>query len=288
MKKIKLFSGIAVVALFIGVSFTSCKTAEPDPYAGKTDPSTIASSSLVAYFPFESATKSIEMGTGITFNKVGGAGSFVVGRRGNAYKGATTEAYLEYNVASTNIFKNLTEFTMSAWVKTPSAAGAAKIFTLDGGDPFMGNLVFMLEGNSNADSLDIKGYLYNSSTEWKGQEIRILNKAFTTDKWLHVVYSYNKTTSKMSLYANGKFVASQIKYASDVVAGVQPVLGALTLKPDMTKILIGSWPQQIAGVGVLDFMKYYPGLLDELRIYNKALTDAEVTALYDAEITVIN
>ena len=37
-----------------------------------------------------------------------------------------------------------------------------------------------------------------------------------------------------------------------------------------------------------DWMKYYPGMLDELRIYDKALTDAEVKALYDAEITVIN
>ena len=37
-----------------------------------------------------------------------------------------------------------------------------------------------------------------------------------------------------------------------------------------------------------DWMKFYPGMLDELRIYNKALTDIEVKALYNAEITVIN
>jgi len=287
MKKIKLFSGIAVVALFMGVSFTSCKATEPDPYAGKTDPSTIASSSLVAYFPFESETASISKGDGITFSKKAGAASFVVGRRGNAYKGSTSQAYLEYNVASTNLFKSMTEFTMSAWVKTPSAGGAAKIFTLNGGDSFMGNLVFMLEGNSNADSLDIKGYLFSSATVWNGQDLRVQNKAFPTDKWVHIVFSYNKTTSTISLYANGLFVAKSIRYASDVVNGVQPLMGALVLKPDMTKINIGAWLQQLDGTGQ-DWMRYYPGMLDELRIYNKALTDAEVKALYDAEVTVIN
>ncbi|MFT3752445.1 MAG: hypothetical protein QM800_06055 [Paludibacter sp.] len=42
MKKINLLSVFAVGALLLSVSFTSCKTEEPDPYAGKTNPSTIA------------------------------------------------------------------------------------------------------------------------------------------------------------------------------------------------------------------------------------------------------
>lgn len=289
MKKTNFLSLIAVIALLASVSFTSCKPNEPtpDPYAGKTNPSTVAASNLVAYFPFESATKSIELGTGITFNKVGGAGSFVVGRRGNAYKGATTEAYLEYDLASTNVFKTMSEFTIASWVKTPSAGGAAKIFGVNGGDSFMGNLVFMLEGNSNADSLDIKGYLFNNATEWKGQDIRIQNKAFSTDKWVHIIYSYNKTTSTETLYANGLPVATSVRFAGPEVNAVQPPLGAITFGTDMTKVLIGAWPQQLDGTGQ-DWMKFFPGMVDEMRIYNKALTDAEVKALYDAEITVIN
>lgn len=287
MKKFNLISVLAVVALLASVSFTSCKTEEPDPYAGKTNPSTIAATNLVAYFPFESEAASIETGAGITYSKKGGAASFVTGRRGNAYKGATTQAYLEYTVASTNLFKSMTEFTMGAWIKTPAAGGAADIFQLNGGDGFMGNLVLMLEGGSNADSLDVKGYLFNSATEWKGQDIRKQNKAFLTDKWVHIVYSYNKTTSTETLYANGLPVATSIRFAGPSTATGQPALGALTFGTDMTKILIGSWPQLLDGTGQ-DWMKFYPGLLDELRIYNKALTDAEVKALYDAEITVIN
>jgi hypothetical protein len=287
MKKINFLSVFAVGALLLSVSFTSCKTEEPDPYEGKTNPSTIAASNLVAYFPFESETASIEIGAGVTYSKKGGAASFVTGRRGNAYKGATTAAYLEYNVASANLFKSMNEFTMGAWIKTPPAGGAADIFRLNGGDGFMGNLVLMLEGGSNADSLDIKGYLYNSTTEWKGQDIRKANKAFLSDKWVHIVYSYNKATSTETLYANGLPVATSVRFAGPKVGDTQPPLGPITFGTDMTKILIGAWAQQLDGTQQ-DWMKFYPGLLDELRIYNKALTDAEVKALYDAEVTVIN
>jgi len=287
MKKLNFPGFFAVIALLAVVSFISCKEDEPDPYEGKTNPSTIAATNLVAYFPFESETASLELGTGITYTKKGGAASFVVGRRGNAYKGAATQAYLEYAVASTNVFKTMTEFTMGAWIKTPAAGGAADIFQLNGGDGFMGNLVLMLEGGSNADSLDMKGYLFNSTTEWKGQDVRKAHKGFLSDKWVHVAYSYNKATSTMTLYANGISVATSTRFGGPENGGTQPPLGALTFGTDMSKILIGAWPQLVAGSGD-SWMKYYPGLLDELRIYNKALTDAEVKALYDAEITVIN
>lgn len=288
MKKLNFIGLFAVVALLASVSFTSCKEKEePDPYEGKTNPSTIAAANLVAYFPFESETASVELGNGITYTKKAGAASFAVGRRGNAYKGATTQAYLEYAVASTNVFKTMSEFTMGAWIKTPPAGGAADIFQLNGGDSFMGNLVLMLEGGSNADSLDFKGYLFNSATEWKGQDIRKAHKGFLSDKWVHVVFSYNKATSTMTLYANGMSVATSVRFSGPKNNDSQPPLGALTFGSDMNKILIGAWPQLVAGNGD-SWMKYYPGMLDELRIYNKALTDAEVKALYDAEITVIN
>jgi len=35
-------------------------------------------------------------------------------------------------------------------------------------------------------------------------------------------------------------------------------------------------------------MVYFPGMIDEIRVYNKALSDTEVKALYEAEISVIN
>ncbi|MHB9143648.1 MAG: LamG domain-containing protein [Paludibacter sp.] len=289
MKKINFLSGIAVVALFMGVSFTSCKTAEPDPYAGKTNPSTIAATNLVAYFPLESATGAIETGAGVTYSKISGAGSFAVGRRGNGFKGSNTAGFLEFNVATANLFKDLTEYTYAAWIKTPApTGGAASAFSLNGGDANMGNFNLVIESQSNADSLALKPYLRNSTTVWQGQDLWTFNKANTTDKWIHVVSTYNKSTSMMSLYVNGKLINSGIKYADGVQGdGTQPKLGALTFV-DMTKFYIGAWAKLATGTATDSWMVYYPGMIDEIRIYNRALTATEVTDLYNAEITVVN
>ena len=290
MKKINLFSGIAVCALFLGMSFTSCSSSStPDPYAGKTDPSTIATANLVAYFPFESATTSISKGDGITFNKVGGAGAFVVGRRGNAYQGSTSQAYLQYNLTATSALSNLSEYSYAAWIKTPApVGGAASVFNLNGGDANLGNLDFIIESQSNADSLALKPFLLNSTSVWQAQDMWTWKKTNSTDKWIHVVSTYNKTTSVMSLYVNGQIINTGIKYGGPVpTVGAQPLLGALTFV-NMTKFYIGAWEPLVTGVAPSDWMKYYPGMVDELRIYNKGLSATEVKALYDAEITVIN
>ena len=287
---LKKYLVFAFVAIFTSGLFLSCKDDKKDDEDGKIDPSTIAASNLVAYFPFESETGSITKGDGITFSKKTGAASFADGRRGKGYKGSVNEAFLEYNVAATNPFKTMKAFTLAAWVKTPSAGGAAMIFQLNGGDGFMGNLCFILEGNSDNEALDIKGYLFNSaSPDWKGQDIRVKDEVFLPDKWVHIAVSYDNATSKLVLWASGLMVAESIRYAGPEPdgGGAQPLLGDLQFGQDMTKINIGAWAQQIAGSGD-DWMKCFPGMLDELRIYNKALSEKEMKDLYDAEVTQVN
>ena len=255
----------------------------------KIDPSTVAASNLVAYFPFESESGSISSGEGITFSKKAGDASFVPGRRGYAYKGSTNQAYLKFHVASDNIFKDLREYTYVAWIKCPAPTnGAASVFSLDGGDGSYGNLGLVVESTSNADSLALRSSVYSTTAVWHLQNQYTFNRAFLTDKWIHIVCSYNKATSVMSIYANGVLINQVIKYADSIQPdGTQPLLGALTLG-DMSKFHIGAWSSIVDGPADYAWMLYYPGLLDELRFYNKALTDTEIKALYDAEITQIN
>jgi len=255
----------------------------------KIDPGTVAASNLVAYFPFESESGSIATGDGITFNKKAGDASFVPGRRGNAYKGSRNQAFLEYNVAPDNIFKNLREYSYAAWIKCPgSNNGAASVFSLNGGDVNLGNFGFVVESASNADSLALNSYLYNSTAVWFLQNQYSFNKAFLTDKWIHIVCSYNKATSTMSVYANGMLIDEGIKYADSSQAnGTQPLLGDLSLAV-ATKFHIGAWSIEAEGSTENVWMLYYPGLLDELRFYNKALTAFEIKSLYEAELTQVN
>ncbi|MFA5819597.1 MAG: LamG domain-containing protein [Bacteroidales bacterium] len=295
MKKFFKISGaLFVIMLVFGLILSSCKKDEDDPNAGKTDPTTIATANLIAYFPFEAEPAigaAVEKSNStITYVKKVGGASFVTGRRGNGYQGSATQSYLEYNITAGTTLKTLDEFSLACWIKTPNTtSGAAKIFSINGGDSFMGNLALIQESRATGDSVDMKLYLFDSaSPDWKGQDIRKQSDKFLNDKWFHVVSVYRKATSEMEFYANGKRVFSQIRYAGPVpVSGPQPLLGTITLGSDMTKIHFGAWAQQIAGTPE-SWMNYYKGIVDEFRIYNKALSTTEIKSLYDAEITQIN
>jgi hypothetical protein len=286
---------VVLFAVILAGFVSSCKKdSDNSGNSGKTDPGTIAASNLIAYFPFDTeptAGSAVPNSNGtITYvRKVGGA-TFAPGRRGNAYQGAATESYLEYNVATGSPFSSLDEFTLSCWIKTPvTTTGAAKIFSINGGDPFMGNIALIQESQPTGDSVDMKLYLFDSaSPEWKGQDLRINKPQFLNDKWFHLTALYRKATSTMEFWANGEKVFEQIKYAGPVPqTGTQPLLQGITLGSDMSKIYFGVWPQQIAGTPE-SWMTYYKGLVDEFRIYNKALSEQEIKDLYTAEVSQIN
>ncbi|MFO7370897.1 MAG: LamG domain-containing protein [Bacteroidales bacterium] len=289
--KFGLFGVLFGTLVLSGLLMTSCSKDDDDEDDGKIDPNTIATSSLIAYFSFETEGEAVQYANNtITFNQKVGAATITAGRRGNAYQGSTTEAYFEYNVAAGTALKTLDEFTMACWIKTPHTTdGAAKIFAVNGGDGFMGNLTLMQESQAEGDSVDMKFFLYDSeSPDWKGHDIRKQSVKFLNDMWYHVVAVYNKTTSAMELYANGTLVLTSIRYAGpDPGDGSdQPLLGPIKLGQDMTKIHFGAWPQQVAGTPE-GWMTYYRGMVDEFRIYKKALTADEIMDLYEAEVTQI-
>jgi hypothetical protein len=51
---------------------------------------------------------------------------------------------------------------------------------------------------------------------------------------------------------------------------------------DVSGFIIGGFQQQLSGTPD-DWMKNYSGLLDEFRIYNKALSDTEISAIFKLE-----
>lgn len=287
-----------LAAAAVAGGFLSCKKddggKQKDPANGGV---TVAEANLVAYLPFSSETEAVKIGEGITFASASGSATFGTGARGKAYvnSGANkaSKAFMTFNLAAANPFKSMTSFTISCWMKCPGwkegEGCAADFFYLNGGDDLMGNLNIMVEGGSDADSLDMKAYLFNSTTEWKGQDVRIKNKGFLADKWFLFGYSYDAATSAMRLWANGQMVLENIRYGGPEVGGNQPLLGNLNLKPDMTKLYIGAWKKLAETPDAADgWMGYYPGALDELRIYNKALSESEMQALYQAEIALLD
>lgn len=83
------------------------------------------------------------------------------------------------------------------------------------------------------------------------------NATFDTDTWYHCLFTYDGTTRK--LFVNGNLDASSIDVDSIVT--------------NNDALVIGNFGE--GGV------RSFKGTIDDVRIYNRALTEAEVSAIYD-------
>jgi hypothetical protein len=288
MKKLSiwLLAIVASVSMSAVVSCSNDKNDDKNKEDGKTDPSTIAADNLIAYFPFEDAVNP-EKGDGITYASKGDGATFAAGRRGKAFVGKDDgTSFLVFNLASGNKLTAATEYTLAGWLRLPKVDAARGIFHVNGGDPGMGSLGLFTDNSTNftGDSVNIKTYLYNTATVWKGQDY--VSHAYLANVWTHVVVLYRKSTSTIELYANGKLLASNPRFADgDPGDGsAQPALGSLTLDPASTKIYFGKWHDE----GNPESWKQSAAIsIDEFRIYDRALTEEEIDALFKAEATQI-
>jgi len=291
MKKfLKISSVLFATMLVLGLVMTACKEDE-DTNAGKTDPSTIATTNLVAYFPFDgNGTETIAsliptVTTGVTY---------VDGRRGQAYQGAN-QARLLYTLPSGSKLKTLTSFSIAMWFKSPLVTGDPEPTIFEIGkstDMFWGNLKLALNRlTATADSLQLKAFFYKDGAVWSGQHISYSDPLFMINRWMHLVFQYDGTTSKYMIYKDGVKVVTndgvEKRWAAGDDVNPRPALGNLSFK-DADKINIGAWRPKSEGTATDAWMGWFLGNLDELRVYDKALTATEVKALYDAEVTQLN
>ncbi|MBI9066693.1 MAG: LamG domain-containing protein [Salinivirgaceae bacterium] len=287
---------------------TSCKEDEtsPDPNAGKTDPSTIAPTNLVAYFPFEdNGTDKISAIT--PSNTATTTGTFATGRRGKAFQGATDKnSGLLYTLPTDSKLKTLKAFSFSVWLKQipntleTTDAPEQMVFHLDGkGDWIWGNL-FLLQHRNWPEGATEKEQNYaemdcyfwkDDAIAWKGQRGSGWYVDVTAPQWRLITCTYDNVTSTFHSYVNGVHVTAfdgteymgVNRWQAD---GETTPLGDLKFNSP-EKFAIGAWCDRLAGTALEAdaWASPFKGLIDELRIYDRALTDTEVKALYDAEIT---
>ena len=100
--------------------------------------------------------------------------------------------------------------------------------------------------------------------------------------WNHVVVSVNSSTKILKIYVNGTLTKTWTESAGGIAAFIQ------TLSPSPQPFLIGcvatdtelatwSWTESPTSLG------YFKGAIDELKIYNIALADGQVSKLYNDE-----
>lgn len=138
--------------------------------------------------------------------------------------------------------------TISAWVKVASISTAPG-HMVHIGDKANG---YMLS------TLNDKYYFFRHNGTWLTVSS---NAAPTTNQWVHIVGVYNKDTNNMKIYVNS-------------TKQTQENNNTTSTTPITTGPTIGRYNHDVTPYG-------FNGLLDNIRIYNRALSEIEIQSLYN-------
>jgi Concanavalin A-like lectin/glucanases superfamily len=292
MKKISngLYHSLILIACII-ITFISCNkpfTSVPSPQlpTSLTASDSVAAANLIAYWPFEDNVNDVVGNQTGTAVNVG----YITGVKGKAYQGGDS-AYA--TVAANPAFSNLSSFSFSIWYKL---AAQQPIYDPGG--------MFFLAGNSNLSELIYEVEPYSPQS---GDSVKVhhgltdlaspayqtfVMEAFDTmaiGKWVHLVTTYDGISSAYTIYQNGVSILNSSPFGLHINptqmwtddTKTNP-LGNLGFTGDApAKVFIGTWPPTLFGVSAsLGSNGCFRGAMDEIRVYNKALTQEEVTELY--------
>jgi len=280
MKKIKNISLLMLFSTAMVSMITSCqKTFDAKSYApkkplptfgGYSSSNEIEADSLVAYWNFSGTlTDSVSKLPGKATNTTFGSGI-----SGQAFQGSATNAYAVCGAAPA--LATLQKFTVSAWVNTtPPTTGILDWFTLANTGNFWGNIeMFFDNGSTNTDA-HVRIHMSQSGSD----------NTFAAEvpgcfgAWVNLIFSYN-TSGTCTLYLNGTSVATGkagaltgplvFQNVGDVVFGC-------------SQFMTNPAENAAAGGTTQPWAAYFPGKIDQVRVYNKVLSTAEAMALYNLE-----
>jgi hypothetical protein len=249
----------------------------------------VATSSLLAYWPMNGNVNDVKGGIAGTGVNV----SYVTGIRGQAYQG-DTNAYASFTPSAA--MTGLQSFSLSVWywqaaqpVDSPSNTPQGLFFLADanGADPLI-----ILENEHYAplsgDSLRFHaGLTFTAATAYKGFTMETFDTA-AIGKWVHLVMTYNGGTSTYVIYQNAQPMTNQSAYGFltstvllDGPTGSTPQGNINWAATPAVEGTIGTWAPGVYGVSsTLGSNGNWTGKIDELRLFNKALTQTEVSGLF--------
>lgn len=212
----------------------------------------VPTNNLALYYSFDTNTTPLpdDSGNGIT-GSVFGATWVTNGIRGGAYLFDGVNDYL-----TTAILDMPTGFTWSVWVKhTQAATSFRQILGLNAGNDMNSYTSLRNDGPSNS-------YKYKCWLQQGGDSDSVLSSTIpTTNAWCLVTAVKDGAT--LSLYVNGVLESSG-ESSCTIGTGYGFIVGANSNGPQ----------------------RYFPGYIDELRIYTRALSAREVLGLYFNECPV--
>lgn len=270
MKKYSIKKGLPLF-IICGILLTSCykkfdSTSYQPPFTinGYTSVAEIASGSLVGYWAFDgnyldSVSNAAATGVGTSFK-----GGF----KGQALQGANN-GYVISNLPAA--IKNVNSFTIDYWINTPqNTSSMIAPVCITRPDQFWSAFEMFFENGSTTTSANMKVHFNGQSEVW-------FTNAFLVNPWntwQNIALTYDATSSTFTLYQGG------IAKATQTVAG----LGNLMFPANATQIIFGTEQFQCSpsigtAGGPQPWAGYLTGLMDEVRVYNKALSAVELQSL---------
>jgi hypothetical protein len=275
-KNLIILSGL-VCLIILSISCTKANLDDdfppgdvPPVAGGYTVADQVAAASLVAYWGFNGDLKDGVSGVSGTNSGM----SYSEGIKGQALTGAVAANKAYATATPSDAVKNLKAYSISLWVNTPQNVGATGLVSIGHKSEFWANVNIFLD-NGPAGVARFKTIFRNNNntpTNYQADNgVQDVSGAFNT--WVNYIITYDETGVVRS-YINGSLTTTKTGTpvpTQPQFSNVGPVVfGALHFMtvPSSTS---GSTGEGWAG--------YLSGKLDEVRIYNKALTPIEVSAL---------
>jgi Concanavalin A-like lectin/glucanases superfamily len=272
---------IGLLALTMTSVIYSCKKDEVvqlPPIGGFNSADEVGASNLVAYWSLDVDGKESKSGAAPSKSQ---NVTFVAGAKGKAASFAN--GFLSYDAISA--LNSLPNATISLWANVQNNGNSPScFFTLTRPNEWAGNVNFMSETGwrkAGNDTMTVKGLVVTKvagNDSWQDSRNEATKggaqAAKLTGKWTHLVMTWDGATSMFKIYANGVKISNPEWEARGTT-------GPLSFTTP-TKPIIGAWGTNISGTPD-SWQVPMTGLVDEVRVYNKALSDGDISSLYQLE-----
>jgi hypothetical protein len=294
MKTIKFFLYFLVMSMTLTL-VTSCGDDEElPPIGGYNNADEVGSANLLAYWPLNGDGK--ESKTSTAPSKTVGV-TYATGIKGQGAKFA--EGYLAFPAIPA--LNSMTDITVSCWAKLNNNGSAPSVMfqmtrPLDATkDEWAGNVTLMAETGwkqATSDTVTVKGLVVikkdDGGQNWQ-DVINVVNPSAADiaaghvaapnkigGKYAHIVYTWEAASGKHRLFVNGVKISNPVWESRN---GGNP-LALNFFSP--TKPLLGTFGSVVTG-NADSWQKSLTGEIDEVRVWKKVLTDADINSLYELE-----
>jgi hypothetical protein len=245
------FTAFAVVGMF-SLSLTGSRVARAQ--SGCTPPP----SGMVAWWPGDGNAFDIQGGNNGTLQN---GATFAAGKVGQGFSLDGVNDFVE--IPHNSAF-NVSSLTLDAWVNTDTLAGGSN------GALIIISKYGFVAGSWYLDMLD--GGRLDFAVYGSNNDVRFIstnNPVLVAGTWQHVAATFDLATQAMKIYVNGAEVPSTLGPGSTTIAGIRQT---------NSQVQIGSVnPNPAGNVG------FWDGLIDEVEMFNRALTQSEIQAIFNAD-----